>query len=111
MDSQEIETHFFRPAPASAADVAARRRESSEGFQSPPVRAENSPFHMDLASVLPARTRLLQQAGQIVFHAVGDTGGVSGRGAQENVADHMTRQVETTTLPAQPSFLYHLGDL
>jgi hypothetical protein len=111
MDSQEVERLFYRPAPASAAEVAARRRESSEGFQSPPVRTENAPYHLSLAAVLPARTRAIEQAGQTVFHTVGDTGGVSGRGAQENVADHLTRQVETATLPAQPSFLYHLGDL
>jgi hypothetical protein len=111
MSHQDVERLFFRPAPASAAAVAARRRESSEGFQSPPVRTESAPYHLDLAAVLPARTQAIRQAGQIVFHTVGDTGGVSGRGAQENVADHMTRQVETTTLPEQPSFLYLLGDV
>lgn len=37
--------------------------------------------------------------------------GVSGRGAQENVADHITRPINSTTLPDQPSFFYHLGDV
>jgi hypothetical protein len=111
MHTEEVERLFFRPPPTSAADVAARRRQSSEAFQSPPVRAEYAPYHMGLAAVLPGRARAVEGAGQIVFHAVGDTGGVSGRGAQENVADHMTRQVQTTRLPEQPSFLYHLGDV
>jgi hypothetical protein len=74
-------------------------------------RASNAPYHLNLAAILPTRTGAIQKARQIVFHVVGDTGGVSGRGAQENVAEHMTRQIETTTLPKQPSFLYHLGDV
>jgi hypothetical protein len=75
------------------------------------VRTENAPYHLNLAAVLPGRTRAIEEAGQVVFHAVGDTGGISGRGAQENVADPMTRQVQSTRLPGQPSFLYHFGDV
>jgi predicted phosphodiesterase len=32
-------------------------------------------------------------------------------GAQQNVADHMTRQIQDSTMPNQPSFFYHLGDI
>jgi hypothetical protein len=111
MDSREVEALFFRAPPKTAAEFAARRRESSEGYQSPPVRTENRPYRMGLDAVLPARARATQDAGRIVFHVVGDTGGVGGRGAQENVAGHMTRQVQAAALPEQPSFLYHLGDV
>jgi hypothetical protein len=56
MISQDVEHLFFRPAPTSAAEVASRRRESSESFQSPPVRTENAPYHLNLAAILPTRT-------------------------------------------------------
>jgi hypothetical protein len=92
-------------------ELAERRRQSSEAYQSPPIRTENRPYRMALSSVLPARSADLAAAGKVVFHVVGDTGGVSGRGAQENVAHHMTRQVHATAMPEQPSFLFHLGDV
>jgi hypothetical protein len=111
MESREIESLFFRPPPATALELAERRRESSEEYQSPPVRTANRPYRLALASVLPARAAALEAAGKLVFHCVGDTGGVSGRGAQDNVAHHMTRQVNTAALPDQPSFLFHLGDV
>src|SRR5207302_6031238 len=58
-----------------------------------------------------SRSRAIQEAGQIAFHMVGDTGGFHGRGAQQNVADQMTRQIHDCDLAEQPSFFYHLGDI
>src|SRR4051812_48568614 len=111
MNAQQLEALFFRPPPATGQELAERRRESSEGYLPPPIHVENRPYRMSLASVLPARAAAVQAAGQLVFQAVGDTGGVSGRGAQEDVAFHLTRQIDSTALPEQPSFLYHLGDV
>jgi hypothetical protein len=111
MTGSEIERFFFKPAPASAAELAGQRRQSSQGFQAPPARPEKAPYHLDLAAVLPTRTDAIRQAGRIVFHALGDTGGINGPGAQRNVADHMTAQVHATALPDQPSFFFHLGDV
>ena len=111
MNSHQIEALFFRRPPATALELAERRLDSSEAYQSPPVRTENRPYRMSLASVLPTRAAALEAAGKIVFHVVGDTGGVSGRGAQDNVAYHMTRQVNANPMPDQPSFLFHLGDV
>jgi hypothetical protein len=111
MNSTQLETLFFRRPPATTAERQAHRRHSSDRFRPPPLRTERAPYHLDLAAVLPARTEAIRQAGQIVLHMVGDTGGVNGTGAQINVADHMTRQIRETALPDQPSFLYHLGDV
>jgi hypothetical protein len=111
MTSDQIESLFFRPAPTSTTERAERKRHTSEQFHPPPVRTERAPYHLDLGSVLPARTRAIQQAGRIVFHTVGDTGGINGTGAQLNVADHMARQIHDSELPDQPSFFYHLGDV
>jgi hypothetical protein len=111
MDSVQLESLFFRPAPANADQVSERRGESSQDFRPPPVQSNRKPYHLDLAAVLPQRTQAIRQAGKICFHTVGDTGGVNGLGAQENVADHMTRQIHESSLPDQPSFFYHLGDV
>jgi Calcineurin-like phosphoesterase len=72
---------------------------------------QNAPYRMDLADVLPARSSEILKAGKIVFHMVGDTGAAHNPGAQQNLADHMADQVATTTLPEQPSFFFHLGDI
>jgi hypothetical protein len=111
MPMSEIEQFFFRPLPKSADELTERRRQSSVGFQPPPVRVENYPYRLSLSSILPGRTRAIEEVGQISFHMVGDTGGINGRGAQINVADHMTRQVYTREMIDQPSFFYHLGDI
>lgn len=84
---------------------------SKKEYRPPPVAAERVPFHLDLADILPNRPDAINSAGKIVFHAVGDTGGVNGTGAQLNVADQMARQIRESMLPDQPSFFYHLGDV
>lgn len=111
MDAADLERFFFRPPAASAAERAARRRQSSDLFRPPPVQAARAPFVLDLAAVIPGRARAIAEAKKLVFHVVGDTGGINGNGAQVNVADHMARQVHETAPPDQPSFLYHLGDV
>ena len=56
----------------------------------------------------------MQTAGRIVFHAVGDTGGVHGTEAQEAVAHAMETQFtgkSDSPAPDDPAFFYHLGDV
>jgi hypothetical protein len=70
----------------------------------PPVR---STAPMDLAAVLgAAATQSIQSAGQITFHAIGDTGGIHNPQFQFAVADAMTAD-----LTSGARFLYHLGDV
>jgi hypothetical protein len=55
----------------------------------------------------------IQNTGQIVFHAVGDSGATS-KAAFLNelrVADHATEDLRTATLPERAAFFYHLGDV
>jgi hypothetical protein len=111
MTGEQLESLFFRPLPETTTERSTRKRQSSDRFRPPRIRTERAPYHLDLASVLPSRTRAIEQAGRIVFQMTGDTGGVSGTGAQVNVADHMARQIHETELPDQPSFFYHLGDV
>jgi hypothetical protein len=111
MSEVDLEQLFFRPRPRTLDELTEQRRESSAGFQRPPVRTRNHPYRLDLAALFPRRARAIEQAGQIAFHMVGDTGGINGRGAQQNVADHMARQIHDLELAEQPSFFFHLGDI
>ena len=58
-----------------------------------------------------AKVQAIQQAGQIVFHSVGDTGSVKGPTTQSLVADKMVSDFTEANPADVPSFLYHLGDV
>jgi hypothetical protein len=53
----------------------------------------------------------IQRAGQIVFHAVGDTGNTKGPRDQDEVSDKMVADFEGENPQDVPSFFYHLGDV
>lgn len=59
----------------------------------------------------PAVVTAIQNAGQIVFHSVGDTGNVTGPADQNLVADKLTSDFDETDPRAVPSFFFHLGDV
>jgi len=84
------------------ADTAAKGIQDLE-----PVPAARSTTPMDLGNVIGAAAeQTIQQAGQIVFHTVGDTGGIHSPQFQFAVADAMTND-----LSSGASFWYHLGDV
>ncbi len=66
-----------------------------------------------LGSQGPADVQTIQKAGQIVFHATGDSGASSlGKlGHELSVADHLTNDFHTSTGADRPAFLFHLGDI
>ena len=85
-----------------SADAAIKALELMEPI--PPVR-NTTP--MDLANVLgSAATQKIQTAGQIVFHTVGDTGGIINPKFQFAVADAMASDTANGAC-----FCYHLGDV
>jgi hypothetical protein len=53
----------------------------------------------------------IEQAGQIVFHSVGDTGSVKGPETQSLVADKMVSDFTEPNSADVPSFFYNLGDV
>ena len=53
----------------------------------------------------------ITNAGQIVFHSLGDTGNVQGPKDQNLVVDKMVSDYDETDPRAVPSFCYHLGDV
>jgi hypothetical protein len=55
--------------------------------------------------------REIEAAGQIVFHAVGDTGNTKGPKDEDKVADKMVSDFNESKAIAVPSFFFHLGDV
>jgi hypothetical protein len=53
----------------------------------------------------------ITKAGQIVFHAVGDTGNTRGPEPQNLVADKMVSDFDEAEEKEAPQFLFHLGDV
>jgi acid phosphatase type 7 len=67
------------------------------------------PYRLALADVLPgAELDLIERAGLLRFHCVGDTGGYQNPIPQRAVAAAMTSQLSGET---RASFFYHLGDI
>jgi hypothetical protein len=58
-----------------------------------------------------AKVEAIQQASQIVFHSVGDTGSAAGPKTQSLVADKMVSDFNEANAADAPSFLFHLGDV
>jgi len=72
-----------------------------------PIPPARSTAPMDLTAVIgAAATQKIQTAGEIVFHTVGDTGGVHSPQFQFAVADAMAADSGSGA-----AFWYHLGDV
>jgi hypothetical protein len=77
-------------------------------FQPLPRPLGLPPYHYDLAEKFPALAAAI--GNQMVFHVVGDTGGVQDGEFQTNVADQMIGHLTSGT-GAKPQFCYHVGDV
>ncbi|MGD0628804.1 MAG: metallophosphoesterase [Terracidiphilus sp.] len=77
----------------------------------PPLRV--NPPVMDLGSVLPSSALdAITAAGKLVFHSVGDTGGIVKAEPQLAVADAMAAELGGKSYATGlPAFFYHLGDV
>jgi hypothetical protein len=53
----------------------------------------------------------IKDAGQLVFHSLGDTGSTQGPSTQSLVADKMVQDFADQDKGGRPSFCYHLGDV
>lgn len=70
------------------------------------------PYRMNLDTVLDAETlKGITDSQKLVFHSVGDTGGVNTPTYIEGVARFMECDFMYTKPPDRPTFFYHLGDV
>jgi hypothetical protein len=91
------------------ADAGIQAEQVTEPIPAPRI----SPPVMDLSAVLPAAAiAQIEAAGQLVFHCVGDTGGIVKPDPQLAVADAMCADLANKTYSTSlPAFFYHLGDV
>ena len=81
----------------------------TQKFQPLPNPLAEPPYRIDLEAILPGINASAASAGRIVFHCVGDTGGVKSPDSQRAVAAAM--KGDLLDAAAAPSFFYHLGDV
>jgi 3',5'-cyclic AMP phosphodiesterase CpdA len=88
-------------------------QKSDPRFIPPPfTNFTNLNLPLDIVLRNPAEIKRILDAGKLVFHTVGDTGGIKGEEAQEAVAHAMEAQIQQAASPAdRPTFFYHLGDV
>jgi acid phosphatase type 7 len=101
---------FGRPRRSASEQLTGvATRPPPQVFQPLPPPTGEPPYRLDLASVIgDAAVAAIEEAGTLVFHTVGDTGGVNSPQPQQIVADWMDHDLE---LSQPPSFFYHLGDV
>jgi hypothetical protein len=80
----------------------------------PPPRGLPEP-RLTLAQILgptgAAAVQKIGSSGQLVFHAVGDTGNVRGPDPEDEVTDKMVGDFDDAQANERPQFLFHLGDV
>jgi hypothetical protein len=71
------------------------------------------PLAKALGAHVAAVTQTIQKTGQIVFHAVGDSGATSKAAFRDElrVADHASADLRAATIEERSAFFYHLGDV
>jgi acid phosphatase type 7 len=106
--------HFGRLLPISGT-LLVRHSPDATTQQPPqplPQPTGSLPFHLSLDQVLsPAELQTIQSSGRMVFHIVGDTGGIKTPLDQGLVASQMEQDLAIQDPTARPAFFYHLGDV
>jgi hypothetical protein len=79
----------------------------------PPTNNVNLNLPLDI--FLPGASEKIAKSKTMVFHAVGDTGGIHGTETQDGLAAIMVAQIEESRVKKkstdEPLFFYHLGDV
>jgi len=79
-------------------------------FQPLPRPLGLAPYHYDISEHFPDIAKEIEAAGEMVFHVVGDTGGVVDGEYQSNVAEQMIEHLASGK-GGKPLFCYHVGDV
>jgi acid phosphatase type 7 len=106
--------HFGRVLPISDTPLVRRSPDATTQQPSQPLPQPTgpSPYHLSLDQVLtPAEMQTIQSSGRMVFHVVGDTGGIKTPQDQDLVVAQMEQDLAASNPTARPAFFYHLGDV
>jgi hypothetical protein len=82
----------------------------TQRFQPLPEPLGEPPYHYDLETAVPGVGQAVGHVGKLVFHTVGDTGGIKSPEHQRSVAAAMKGDLNKPK-PERPQFFYHLGDV
>jgi acid phosphatase type 7 len=107
--------HTFAPSkvPLTFHTVVDSNKNPPQPWRDLPAAPGLPPYRMNLDTIIDAATMAtINQSGKMVFHSVGDTGGVM----TSTYIDGVTRFMEcdftyNDILADRPSFFYHLGDV
>jgi hypothetical protein len=113
-NSGDSTRRFGRALPTTAQPVHQYQfeEEAKQAPQPLPTPTGATPYHLALDQVLPAATmQAIQAAGRLIFHIVGDVGGVRTPQDQEIVAMHMEQNLTASDASTRPTFFYCLGDV
>lgn len=66
---------------------------------------------LPLRVIVPDAAATAQSEGKLVFHVIGDSGGIHGDDIQVAVAEAMEDQIKAAQKATKPAFLYHVGDV
>ena len=112
-------THPLAPNRPTQGTIGKVRREPDDPVAAP---KDNLPYEpppptnmtnlvLPFEIVNPAASQAAQNAHKLVFHCVGDTGGIHGTATQESIAKAMEDQLSSAAAGDKPAFFYHLGDV
>jgi calcineurin-like phosphoesterase family protein len=82
----------------------------TQRFQALPEPLGEPPYHYDLETSIPGISKKTEGIGKLVFHVVGDTGGIKHPEYQRGVAAAMKSDLNQVD-EDRPRFFYHLGDV
>jgi hypothetical protein len=81
-------------------------------FIPPPfTNLQNLNLPLDVVLRDKAEEARIEQSGKLIFHCVGDSGGIHGTHTQEAIANAMETQIQTAAPADRPALFYHLGDV
>ena len=80
------------------------------GYQPLPKPLGLPPYHYSLSDNFKAVAKNINAAGNMVFHVLGDSGGVKNAEFQSNVANQMVKDLGKGRANT-PQFCYHVGDV
>jgi Calcineurin-like phosphoesterase len=79
-------------------------------FIPPPTTGLNN-LSAPLDVILPDEAKAAENDGALVFHSVGDTGGIHGDQVEKAISDAMDNQISAAAGKRVPGFFYNLGDV
>ena len=103
----------FKTDPSGFTTEKDPRGKASNVWFDLPAPPGASPYRLDLASILTDQAMQdIIKSKHLVFHSLGDSGGVNTTTYQQNVATYMELDFDPKNKNGMnPSFFYHLGDV